>query len=178
MIDIDREYEYQPKWWAILFHAGGYTTFAVLCAYTAWRGFFPALYSVVSGLCIALAILDVNSALARLLVCHRVALGREGLILPRSLWSNEEMIISYDEITGLFISSDVNMPKLFRKPIYCQENMRLPTRKLKSARFLYVKYTDGERRIAAIGLPSHAAFEEFCELLMSRVSACQQAGHA
>jgi hypothetical protein len=178
MDDIDREYKYQPKWWTILYHAGVYTMGAVICGYTAWQGRLPVFYWVVCVLCIVLVAHDGEIALSRLMVSHRVALTRNGLILPKSgRWSSEEMVISYDDITGLFISSDELAPKLFREPIDLQVTTQLPMRKLKGARFLYVEYIDGERRIAAIGLPSHAAFEDFCGLLMSRVRVSQQVGH-
>ncbi len=178
MNDIDREYEYQPKWWAILFHASGYTMGAVICGYWAWRGNLPQIYWIVCVLCIILVARDTEIALERLMVRHRVALTQEGLVLPMGRWSSEEVIVNYDAITGLFVSSAEHAPKLFREPIDFEATSQLPMRKLKGARFLYVKYAGGERRIAAIGLPSHAAFEDFCELLMSRIRVSQPPGPA
>ena len=88
--------------------------------------------------------------------------------LPKALWTSKEVAIAYETITGLFISTGDYAPGKCRVAID-----KLPTRKVRRARFLYVTHTGGRRRIAAAELPSQAAFVEVCDLLRDRVRACQ-----
>jgi hypothetical protein len=180
MDDIECEHEYKPRWWAIVLSMGHSALGAVVCGLTASSN-VPAslrvLYWVLCGLGIGLAALVGVRAVERLLLRRRVALTPSCLLLPKTLWSAQEVAIDYEAITGLFISSGVYAPRACRVAIDCQA-AELPTHKVKRARFLYVTHTGGERRIVAAELPSQAAFEEVCALLTARVRASRQAGCA
>jgi hypothetical protein len=181
MTNIERQYEYQPKWWAILFPLGYYGVGAGILGYKASSNDpdnLPVFYWAVCALCIGFAALHGANAVARLMFRQRVALTHAGLMLPKSPWSSKEVVIAYGAITGLFTSSGVHAPRACRVAIDCQATTGSPPRKIKRARFLYVTHTDGERRIAAEELPSHAAFEEMCGLLTTQVRASGQVGYA
>jgi len=174
MSEIEREYEYKPKWWVLLFGAGLFLVGAVVLGRKAASNDpdnLPVLYWVMCAVCIGFAALIAGRVLERLLLRRRVAFTQDGLILPKRLWSSEEMTIDYGAITGLFLSSaDCGLWRC-RVAIDCQAPTELPTRRVRRARFLYVRHTGGERRIDAEQLPSRAAFEEVCELLTARVRA-------
>jgi hypothetical protein len=174
MDEVEREYQYKPKWWAILLTVAYFALGAVACAYEAIRNTAEVVrgfYWVASGLGVVLAALAVARAVERLRLRRRVALTPKCLLLPKRLWSSEEAAIEYRAITGLFISDGVYVPWTCRLPIDCQITSELPSRKVKRARFLYVIHAGGKQRIAAAELPSRAAFEEVCELVRARVRA-------
>jgi hypothetical protein len=174
MDEVEREYQYKPKWWAILLTMAHFALGAVACGYEAVRNtaaIVRVFYWVVGGLCIVFAALVGARAVEGLWLRRRVALTPTCLILPKSLWSSEEEAIAYRAITGLFISAGVYAPWACRLAVNCQATSGLPSRKVKRARFLYVTHPGGNRRIAAAELPSQAAFEEVCELLRTRVRA-------
>jgi hypothetical protein len=181
MAEVEREYAYKAKWWAILYTMGYFALGAVASGYLASSSgsdFERVLFWVLCGLSIGCAAVVGARAVERLLLRRRVAFTAASLVLPKSSWSSEEVAIAYGTITGLFISSGVYAPWAGRVAIDCQATTELPTGRVRRARFLYLTYTGGERRIAAAELPSHATFEEVCELLTARVRACQRAGRA
>jgi hypothetical protein len=181
MDELEREFEYKPTWWAILFTVGYFALGAVACGYLA-SGNGPTIlrvfYWVVGGLCVALAALVGARAVERVSVRRRVAFTPACLLLPKAGWSGEEAAIDYGAITGLLISAGDYAPWACRVAIDWQAATGLPTRKVRRARFLYVVHTGGKRRIAAAELPSQAVFEHVCELLAARVRASRHAGPA
>jgi hypothetical protein len=179
MDEVEHEFEYKPRWWAVLFTLGHFALGAVACGYMASRNgptILRVFYGVIGGLCIGFVALVGASAVERLFVRRRVALTPARLLLPQPGWSREEVGIDYGAITGLFISASDYAPWACRVAIDCQATGELPTRQVRRARFLYVIHTGGKRRIAAANLPSHAAFEQVCELLAARVRGVRCAG--
>ena len=181
MDQVEREYRYKPKWWAILLAMAYFALGAVACGYMAFSNaldFVRVFYGVLGGLCLGFAALVGVRAGERLFLHRRVALTPTCLLLPKRLGSSEEVAIEYCAITGLFLSAGDYAPWACRVAIDCQATCGLPTRKVQRARWLYVTYPGGKRRIAAGELPSQAAFEEVYEMLRTRVRAAQQPGRA
>jgi hypothetical protein len=178
---IEREYDLKPKWWAILlgmchFALGVVVSFAM--AARDGSDIVRAAYWVVGGLCIGLmGLLGVRGAQWQFLR-RRVALTSARILLPKSLWTSQQAPIDYGAITGLFVSSGGYAPWACRVAIDYRAASGFPTGKVKRARFLYVTHPRGTQRMAAAEFPSRASFEEFCELLASRVRASQPAGHS
>jgi hypothetical protein len=181
MDEVEREYEYKPKWWALVFTMGYFALGAVASGYIALSDapdLVRVFYWVLGGLCLGFAAVVGFRAVGRLILPRRVALTPTCLLLPKSLGSSEEQAIEYGTITGLFVSAGDYAPWACRVAIDGQTNNELPTRKVKCARWLYVTYPGGRRRIAAAELPSQAAFEEVCDLLRTRVRAAREPGLA
>jgi len=178
MVDIDREYEYGPKGWILLFCAVFFSVGAVVVGSAAasgtYTGWLVLFFWVLCALSIVEVALLVAQAVARLLLRQRVAFTPTSLLLPKSRWTSEEVVINYGAITGLFVSSADFAPRMFRVAIDCQTTTELAARKGPRWRFLYLSHTGGERCIAAGWLPSQSAFDEVCELLMARVRLSQQ----
>jgi hypothetical protein len=159
MADIERQYEYKPKWWAVLLIGGFFTLSAVVCCYTIAHPSpenLPVLYWIVLVLSLVGVALPGVAAVERLSFRRRVALTPTSLLLPKPGWSSEEEAIDYQTITGLKVSK-------------CGGG---------GPRYLYVTHRDGRRRVAEALLPSRAAFEEVCQLLTARVRASEHAGGA
>jgi hypothetical protein len=179
MDDIEREYEYKPKWWALLLMGGYFALGALVCAYKIihpWPENLPFLYGAVLVLSVGGVVLVGVSAATRLTLRRRVAFTQTSLLVPKPRWSSRELAIDYRAITALFLSSGGSAPRASRVAIDFQTTPELPPRKLRYARILYVTHTRGEQRIVATLLPSQAAFAEVCELLTARVHASQQVG--
>jgi hypothetical protein len=179
MDGVEREYDYKAQWWAILFTMSYFTLGAVVSYYmvASYRSdIVRAVYWVVGGLCIGCTGLVGVRAVERLCLRRRVALTRARLLLPKSLWSSEEVAIDYGAITGLFISSGDYAPWAGRVAIDSAGGLSMS--KMRRARFLYVTHPGGKKRLAAAEFPSHASFEAFCELLAARVRASRPAGRA
>src|SRR5262249_44470415 len=146
------QYEYKPKWGAILFVGGILSTAAVVFAYkiaNPWPEDLPILYWIAFVLSLAGLAVPGLAALERLLFRGRVAFTPTALLLPKPGWTSEEQAIDYQAITQLKVSKSGGLGR----------------------RYLYVTHRDGRRRIAEALLPSRAAFEEVCELLTARVHA-------
>jgi hypothetical protein len=159
MADIERQYAYRPKWWAILFLGGFFALAAVLFAYKIahpWPENLPVLCWIAFVASLLGLALPGAAAVQRLSFRRRVALTPTSLLLPKCGWSSAEQAIAYQAITGLNVSKS-------RGP---------------GPRYLYVSHREGRRRIAEASLPSRAAFEEICELLTARVRACEHVGAA
>jgi hypothetical protein len=154
MADIERQYDYQPKWWVILLIAGHSILGAAVGAYKIahpWPENLPALYwALLVFSLLGLAWIGVV-AVERLSLRRRVAFTPTSLLLPKPRRSSGEEVIDYQAITGLKLSG-------------CRGG---------GARYLYVTHRDGRRRIAEAFLPSKAAFEEVCRLLTARVRASE-----
>jgi hypothetical protein len=177
MAEIEREYEYKPKWWALLLVAGWFALGAVVLGHKASGNDpdnLPVLYWVLCGLCVGFEALVAARMVERLFLRRRVAFTPASLLLPKALWTSEEVTIDYGSITGLFLSSGVDVPSACRVAIDCQATTGLPVARVRRARFLYVTHTGGECRIAVAELPSRAAFEEVCALLVERVGASRR----
>jgi hypothetical protein len=177
MDGVEREYEYRPKWWVILFAMGWYTLGAVVSWYMVSRersDVVRAVYWVVGGLCIGFVVRSGVRGVERLLLRRRVVLTPACLLLPKSVWSSEEAAIDYGTITGVFISSGIYAPWACRVAIDSAGG--LPMSKMRRALFLYVTHSGGKQRMMAAEFPSHASFEEFCELLAARVRAAPGPG--
>jgi hypothetical protein len=159
MADIERQYPYKPKWRAILLIGGYFTLGAVACGYKIahpWPENVPVLYwiALVSGL--VGAVLPGVAAVERLWRRRRVAFTSTALLLPKPGWSSEEEAIDYRMITGLRVSKSRGG----------------------GPQYLYVMHRGGRRRIAEAWLPSRAAFEAVCQLLIARAQMSEQLGHA
>jgi hypothetical protein len=181
MDDVEREYDYKPKWWVFLLTLGYFALGAVASGYMASSNppdIMRVFYWVIGGLCLGLAALVGVRAVERLFLPRRVALTPTCLLLATRLGSTEEVAIEYGAITGLFLSAGDYAPWSCRVAIDYQATSGLPTRKVQRARWLYVTYPGGKRRIAAAELLSQAAFEEVCDLLRTRVRSAQQPGRA
>jgi hypothetical protein len=179
---IEREYEYKPKWWVILFFEGYYGLAVVVLNLEAAgspRENLPWAYWPALAVSLVMMALIGAQGLERLLCRRRVALTRTALVLPKRCWSSEEMTIDYTAITGLFLSSSGLPPRSCRTPLLGGEvTPEQRARKMRLARFLDVEYTGGGRRIDVNELPSRAALQEICELLTARVRASRQAAAA
>jgi hypothetical protein len=159
MADIERQYQYKPKWWAILLLGGFFTLGAAVCGYKIahpWPENVPVLYWIALVLSLVGAVLPGVAAVQRLSCRRRVAFTPASLLLPKPGWSSEEEAIDYRTITGLKVSKSAGG----------------------GSQHLYVTHRGGRRRIAEAWLPSRAAFEEVCQLLTARVRASEQVGHA
>jgi hypothetical protein len=149
MAEIERQYEYKPRWRVILFLGGHAVLVAVVCAYKIahpWPENLPALYWIVFVLNLVCLTRVAVAAVGRWRLRRRVAFTPTSLLLPEPGWSSDEEAIDYQTITELKVSGSGS-----------------------GARYLYVTHRDGRRRIAEALLPSGAAFEEVCELLAARV---------
>src|SRR5262245_23915418 len=130
MTDLERAYDYKPKWWAILLLGGYFALGAVFLGHKASGNDpdnLPGLYWVCCALGVAGVALAGVGAVDRLFFRRRVVLTQACLLLPRSVWSAEEVAIEYRAITGLSVSGS----------------------KQGGARYLHVTYPGGKRRIAA-----------------------------
>jgi len=158
---VEREYEYKPKWALILLCSGFFGICAVVLGLKAFKndrglnisgilelspenakGFYWVLCWLSVGFVVAAGVLAVT----RLWLRQRVAFTQSSILLPRSRWSSEEIVIDYEAITGLSTSA------------------------VAGQRFLHLRHRGGKQTITASLLPSKAAFEEVCELLTARVS--------
>src|SRR5438128_3399068 len=86
MAAIEREYEYKPKWWALLFGAGGFALGALILGHKASGNDLdnlPVLYWVLCALCIGFVALIGARAVERLLLRRRVAFTQAGVLLPK-----------------------------------------------------------------------------------------------
>jgi hypothetical protein len=158
MADIERQYEYKPKWRAILLLGGFFALGAVVCAYKIahpWPENLPVLFWIALVLSLVGFALPGVAAVQRLSLRRRVAFTPTSLLLPKPGWCSEEEAIDYQALAELEVSKSGGG----------------------GPRYLYVTYRDGRRRIAEAWLPSRAAFEDVCELLAARVRAPGQVGH-
>ncbi len=157
MTGTERAFDYKIKWWVILLFAGVFGLGAVLLGHKASGNDpdnLPGLYWVLCALSIWFVARAGAWTVGRLLLRHRVAFTRTCLLVPKSMWSSEEVAIEYQAITGLSTST------------------------LSGPRRLYVTHPGGRHTILSGLLPSEAAFDEVCELLTARARAVQQVGHA
>lgn len=160
MVSVEREYEYQPKWTAIVLGGG----FFVLCAAVLGAkaanndrgviinriielepGGATTFYWVLTALSGGFVALAAFLAYHRLTSRQRIAFGPTALTVPASRWSRAEKEIAYCDIQGLS-EGTVN-----------------------GYWYLYVTHSGGKHTIAAAMLPSKEVFVEVCELLTARV---------
>jgi hypothetical protein len=156
MADIERQYEYKPRWSHVLL-VGGFCTFlaASLIARASPEG-LGVLYWIALVLSLAGVTSSSVAAVDRLFFRRRIAFTSTSLLLPKpwSFWQEEA--IDYQAITGLDV-------------LKVAEH---------GPRCLYLKHGGGRREIPEAMLPSRAAFEEVCAVLTARVRASEQMGAA
>src|SRR5262249_13303964 len=137
------EYGYKVRWWVILLFAGFFGLGAILFGRKASGNDpdnVPVLYWVLCVASLWFVARAASWAVGRLLFRWRVAFTPTCLLLPKSMWSSEEVAIEYRAITGLSRSG------------------------MSGPRRVCVTHPGGRRVIVSGMLPSEAAFDEVCEL--------------
>lgn len=167
MDDIEREYDYKPKWTLIVLCALFFGLAAVVLGVKAAsndRGVIingiieldpdgaTIFYWVLCVCGVGFVAISAFLAYHRLTFHQRLAFGPAAVILPRSRWSAEDKVIAYRDISAL------------------------STARIYGQRFLYVTHAGGPSTIMASMLPSKAAFDEVCELLEDKVRAARDSG--
>ena len=154
MADIERQYEYKPRWSHVLL-VGGFCTLLAACVIAqASPESLGVMYWIVLVVSFAGVAWSGVLAVDRLFFRRRVAFTSTSLLLPKpwSFWQEEA--IDYQAITGLDVSKVAEH----------------------GPRCLYLTHGGGRREIPEAMLPSRAAFEEVCALLTARVRASEQMG--
>lgn len=132
---IDREYDYRPKWGAIILCA----LFPGICALVLGANANGnVFYWVMAALSIGFVVAAGFLAIMRLMVRQRIALSQSSITVPRSRWSNEELVIPFCEIVEL-------IPSEFSR-----------------VRFLNILYNGGIFTLNASLLPRKDDFDEIC----------------
>jgi hypothetical protein len=151
MPEIEREYPYRVKGWAVLvvlaFFGGG----AVLMGYKAAGNDpdnMPCFYWTECVLCILLVAFYGALGLVGRFAEHRVALTPTAVLLPKAPWSAKELAIEFRAITGLEVRPPGPHPR----------------------RRLEITHLAGKARIVANLLPNSAAFQDVSDSLAARVS--------
>src|SRR5256885_17197307 len=154
MADIERKYEYKPRWSHVLLVGGFCTLLAASAIARASPENLGVMYWIVLVASFAGVAWSGVLAVDRLFLRGRVAFTSTSLLLPKpwSLWQEEA--VDYDAITGLEVSKVAEH----------------------GPRCLYLTHGGGRREIPEAMLPSKAAFEEVCALLTARVRASEQMG--
>src|SRR5438552_14648768 len=147
MADIERQYEYKPRWSHILLLAGFCTLLAASTIAHASPETSPVMYWIVLVVSFAGVAWSGVLAVDRLFFRRRIAFTSTSLLLPKpwSFWQEEA--INYQAITGLDVSKVAQH----------------------GPRCLYLTHGGGRREIPEAMLPSRAAFEEVCARLTARV---------
>jgi hypothetical protein len=162
--NIEREFEYKPRWTTILACGAFFSLCAVVLGIKAANNgggllingiieLGPAgatiFYWVLTAGSVGFVAAAVLIAYHRLMYRQRLAFSQSALIGPASRWSQQEREIAYRDI--------------------CE----LSTVTVSGQRFLYITHLGGKYTISASLLPSKAAFEEICELLAEKVRELQ-----
>lgn len=159
MMNIEREYEYKPKWTSIFLGIGFFGAGAAVCVFAANdnRGLIinraihlsadqaKIFWWVICGICLCFVLLAGAMIFQRLRLKQRIKLSSSALIIPKSRWSEGEQVIEYNRITGL---SNV---------------------KEHGQNFLHVFHPDGKSSVWASMMPSKADYNDLCELLTKKV---------
>ena len=160
MLNIERQYEYKPKWTTILLCAVFFGLCAVILGAKAQfnnRGLIingiielsvygaTVFYWVLCCLSVGFVLIAGVLTIHRLKHQQRIAFTPSSLIVPKSRWSQEEQSIEYRRIKSL------------------------STSKISGQRFLYVTHAEGKHIIVASMLSSKATFDEVCELLAKKI---------
>ncbi len=145
MADIERQYDYKPRWSHVLLLAGFCTLLAACFIARASPEDLGVLYWIVLVVSFAGVAWSGVLAVDRLLLRRRIAFTSSSLVLPKP-WSLSEEAIDYQAITGLDVWEGC----------------------------LYVTHGGGRREISEAMLPSRAAFQEICTLLTARVRASEE----
>src|SRR5207244_3870026 len=156
MADIERQYEYKPRWSHILLLAGFCTLLAASVIARASPEDLGLLYWIVLVVSFAGVAWSGVLAVDRLFFRRRIAFTSTSLLLPKPWSFSEKEAIDYQAITGL------DVWKVAEHGYGC----------------LYVTHGGGRREISEAMLPSRAAFEEVCALLTARVRGSEQMGPA
>src|SRR4051794_183576 len=156
MAEIERQYEYKPRWSHVLLVGGFCTLLAGAVMARASPERLGVVYWIVLAACLAGVVVSGVAAVDRLFFRRRVAFTSTALLIPKpwSFWQEEA--IDYESITGL------NVSKVAEHGPRC----------------LYLTHAGGTREIPEAMLPSAAAFEEVCALLTARVRTSEQRGPA
>jgi hypothetical protein len=154
MADIERQYEYKPRWSHVLLVGGFCTLLATSAIARASPENLGVMYWIGLVVCLAGVVVSGVAAVDRLFFRRRIAFTSTSLLLPKpwSFWQEEA--IDYQAITGLDVSKVAEH----------------------GPRCLYLTHGGGRREIPEAMLPSRAAFEEVCALLTARVRVSEQMG--
>src|SRR5437764_8884261 len=156
MADIQRQYEYKPRWSHVLLLGSFCTLLAASAIAHASPETSPVMYWIVLVVSFAGVAWSGVLAVDRLFFRRRVAFTSTSLLLPKPWSFLHEEVIYYEAITGLDVSIVVEH----------------------GPRCLYLTHGGGRREIPEAMLPSRAAFEEVCALLTARVGVSEQMGPA
>ena len=101
MADIERQYEYKPRWSQVLLVAGFCTLLAASVIAHGSPEDLGVMYWIVMVVCLAGVVVSGVAAVDRLFFRRRVAFTSTSLLLPRpwSFWQEEA--VDYEAITGL-----------------------------------------------------------------------------
>src|SRR5437763_9954187 len=138
MADIERQYEYRPRWSHILLLAGFCTLLAASTIARASPEDLPVMYWIVLVVSFAGVAWSGVLAVDRLFFRRRVAFTSTSLLLPKPWSFSEEEAIDYQAITGLEVSKVAEH----------------------GPRCLYLTHEGARRDIPAAMLPSGGALEE------------------
>ena len=156
MADIERQYEYKPRWSHVLLVGGFCTLLAASTIAQASPESLGVLYWILLAVSLGCAAVSGVAAVDRLFFRRGIAFTPTSLLLTKPWPFSEEEAIDYQAITGL------DVWKAAEQGYGC----------------LYVTHGGGRREISEAMLPSRAAFEEVCALLTARVRASEQMGPA
>ena len=101
MADIERQYEYKPRWSHVLLLAGFCTLLAASVIAHASPENLGVLYWIVLAVSLGCAALSGVAAVDRLFFRRRIAFTSTSLLLPKPWSFSEEEAIDYQAITGL-----------------------------------------------------------------------------
>jgi len=160
MNDVEREYEYKPKWTLILFSGVFFGLGTVVLGAKATaneRGLIlngiielgvdnaTVFYWVLTALSCGFVLAAVFLAYHRVAIRQRLMFGPVSMTVPASRWSRDVKHIAYRAIRELSATA------------------------INGQRFLYVTHSGGNYIINAGMLASKAVFEEVCEMLATKV---------
>ena len=163
--DAGTEYDYRPKWTAIVLCALFFGALAIFFAAMAKdndRGLVingiielsPSIatvfYLVFAGLSVAFVAGAGVLAIDRLTVHRRIAFTDSGITIPRSRWSTEEIAVPFSEI------------------------VRLSTSEVQRQRFLKIVYKGGKFTLNASLLPSKDDFDEILAAINQGIRTCRR----
>jgi hypothetical protein len=156
MAEIERQYEYKPRWSHVLLLGVFCTLLAASTIARASPENLGVMYWIVLAVSFAGIAWSGVLAVDRLFVRRRIAFTSTSLLLPKPWSFRQEEAIDYQAITGLDVSK-------------VAEN---------GPRCLYLTHGGRRWEIPEAMVPSTAAFEEVCALLAARVRVSEQTGPA
>ncbi len=161
---MDREYDYRPKWTMIVLCALFFGACALVLGAKAngndrgliingiielSAGSATVFYWVLAALSIGFVVVAGFLAFIRLTVHQRITLGETSITIPRSRWSSEETVVSFNDI------------------------LDLSTSEVSGQRFLTIVYRGGKFALTASMLPRKADYDEICAAVGQGVKLAQ-----